>query len=331
MDYSNITIENYSSPDEIFEIMEKYGVVIIENYIKTPDDHVQDIFDWFLEMFPDLSHEPNSWIGENLPSGPRYGMYQSLVGNCPTFIKLREDLYKLFCDIYDEPELMTSIDGMSFYPPYTSNEKDWPHIDQLKTENTCYQSQIVLTDTTASFVCTPGSHKLLDFIKSHLASDKDLKGDWFKFKDDNLTTIQEKISELKKEDNLLYNWQIPIVAPKGSVILWYSNTIHSSRRQVELYSSKEHHLTNFINWRCVVYICMRPKKDFRKQDVKRIRECTSTGRMTNHWGKTMFPKKRRFEKKSDIMFEILDIPEEFVPPSEEYSSLYKKLTGIENY
>ena len=334
--YSRITIDAKDIDiDNLKQIMEKYGVCIIENYFENPDQYVDDIFDWFTSISSTLTEDPESWSIYNTPSGPnsRFGMYKSLVGHCPTVYKLREEVYPLYTLLHNEEKLITSIDGMSFYPPtqtYMKKTKDWPHIDQFKTsDEICYQSQCVLTDTNASFVCTPGSHKLFDHIKANYES----KMDWLSFDKQKIDELKQMLSEYAKEeyDELLYNWQIPIVAPKGSLILWYSNTIHSSRPQTEFDFSEKITGSRFEGWRCVVYVCQRKKENFTKRNLTTIKRCVTEGRMTNHWGKNMNPKYENFfnrDTKSDEMLNLLDDPSKIITPIENMSELTLKLTGI---
>ena len=82
-----------------------------------------------MKLNPRLTRNHETWTNGNIPSGPRRGMYQSIISHCPVAWKLREKLYPLFCGLHGTKELITSIDGATFMPPIQGSNKDWPHID----------------------------------------------------------------------------------------------------------------------------------------------------------------------------------------------------------
>src|SRR5690606_5749422 len=141
-------------------------------------------FNELVEISPKLRYDPEtdyeSWIKDNMPHGPRWGMYQSAVGDMKIAWRLRERLYYYFHNLHYDTDtkqpLFTSIDGASIYPPKSKylyrdemvgrnstklydSSTDWAHIDTMGDEK-IYQGQIILTDTDAAFRCTPYSHKI---------------------------------------------------------------------------------------------------------------------------------------------------------------------------
>lgn len=211
MNLNKITSDNI---EDIKNILETYGVAILENYFteEYADQVYDDVKEWLINIDIGLTNDVDTWITHNMPMGPRYGMYQSIVSNAPTFWELREQFHPIFSELLDNENLITSIDGASFYPAKycPKKTKEWPHIDQTESsEFMCYQSQFVAADTSASFVCTPKSHIYHEEMlkKFNITSPKN----WHKFTD-------TEIDKLKKKFKKCY--QIPIHAKKGSVIFW---------------------------------------------------------------------------------------------------------------
>lgn len=346
---------------------DKYGVSVVESYF---DDNFCDksfhkILEWISSINPTLDKRNlDGWKKENMFSGPRWGMYQSIISHCPIFHHFREHLYPIFKSIWRTKHLATSLDGASVYPPKRKVQvKDWPHIDQTQLDVDCYQSQVVLTDTSASFVCTPKSNLYFKDIVKALSIDHKKSKNFYKFKEDEIKKVKNIMSlsdefVLGDHNNEISNWQIPITTKKGSLIFWKSNTIHSARRQI--FTKQEKQKTNCIstdlesvrkvpvlddtlsedrdenvhhtcleNWRCVLYICMRPKEQFTKRNINTLRKAITEGRTTNHRGDKTFPKKNFRDNYNEVMSSILENPEKY--KSSEISSLMKKLTFLEDF
>lgn len=119
-----------------------------------------------------LTEDETTWNSTNTPFGSKYGLYQSIISHAPMFWTLREkifDLFDLFAILHKNNNLLTSIDGASFYPgsQKPATKQDWAHIDQtIGSDLMCYQSQFVASTTSAAFVATIGSHLLhADVVK----------------------------------------------------------------------------------------------------------------------------------------------------------------------
>jgi len=302
---------------KIHQTLEKYGVAVLLDYF-TPEQAQTwktDIINWLASKSGDLDPEkPQTWVSKNMPYGPRHGMMQSIISHAPTFFEIREALYPLFSDLWQTNKLYTSLDGASIHPPIyeTKKTKDWPHIDQTRTDVKCIQGQAVLSDSTAVFRCTPGSHLKHQEILE-LCNKVGDRTNWCK-----LNEPQIKIIKSWFADN---RWQIPIYSPPGSVVLWYSNTIHSAARN----QPKDQ------GWRTTVYVCMRPTDQYTKQNINSVRNAALSGRTTNHWGTKTFPKRPGFylqPKRSEAIEDLTDNPHQLV---NDYSPLMSKLLAIESW
>ena len=80
---------------------------------------------------------------------------------------------------------------------------------------------------------------------------------------------------------------MPIQAEKGSVILWFSTTIHSAKSVTR----KETPTLEdpFKGWRGVVYVCYRPRSEFNKQQLLALQNCIEENIGTSHWAKPIMP------------------------------------------
>lgn len=264
--------------------LEKYGVAVLEHWIDGEEaDRLAEEFINQLESLDIglIADNSETWTRSNMPIGPRWGMYQSIVSHLKPMWDCRRHMLEIYQHIWGTPNIKFSLDGASIFPPLQrmmKPAKDWPHIDQTSEGFQCVQGQLVLTDTTASFVCTPKSH----LIHSELLDGA--SNNWYKLKD---------------SDSKYLN-QTPIVVPKGSVILWDSRTIHSARRQTDQ------------TWRCVAYVCARPEDHYTLRNRKTLKRALAEGRTTNHWGSRMFGKSIFRTGASKQVEDLLNSPERYM-------------------
>lgn len=297
------------------QILDIYGVAILDNYfdVQYADFIFEETKKWLINLNIGLDNNIESWTFNNTPIGPRYGMYHSIISNCPMFWNLRKNIYYIFAYLLNCNELLTSIDGASFYPAIMSplRSKDWAHIDQtINSEFMCYQSQFVTTDTTAAFVATIGSHLRHQEILNN-CDIKNYNSNWHKF------SPQEVIKLKKMFGN---NYQTPIHAEKGSIIFWDSRTIHSSK-----YPD-----TSDQSWRGVFYVSMRPKNTFTQRNINTITKAAINGRTTNHWGNKMFATKNRFDIKNKKIKNLMENLHT-ITYIWKMNDLQKKLIGLIDY
>lgn len=74
-------------------------------------------------------------------------------------------------------------------------------------------------------------------------------------------------------------YQIPILAPKGALVLWLSSTVHSAVHPTSLISTS---VDPRANGRMIVYLCYRPKEWLSKANLKTSRRALFENRGTNH-------------------------------------------------
>ena len=129
-------------------------------------------------------------------------------------------------------EFIVSNDGINFRPNGLDEYKlqeDWAHVDQTEKNDLfkCIQGQAVLSNTTASFVASPGSYKVYNDIMDHYGIEKQDKH-FLKFQAGEQVEYVKKLVEKNGGQ-----WQLPILAPAGSFILWSSTTVHSGRLPIQ--------------------------------------------------------------------------------------------------
>ena len=166
--------------DTITQFIKENGYLVIDDLFSKEecDSLVDQTINAFQTINPNLNHkDEKSWVAPQLPPQTRTGMYQSLISNIKPVREVREnEKYKrLFSEIYSRikpeynsgDELVCSIDGINFKPnnrgPYSKSiTRDWAHLDQTKRDDIykCLQGQVVLSNTSACFVCSPKSHKI---------------------------------------------------------------------------------------------------------------------------------------------------------------------------
>lgn len=316
--YPTISINDPDFKNLLINSVKDYGVCVIENVLddEESDSYTKEILDSFVDLGSgiDLSSIEETWIPENLPPQTRTGLFQSLVTNTQPVWNLRSNenvrlIFKILYSHFMKKEIndfYCSGDGINVNPPHLiakSNSKDWPHIDQTCDGIfKCFQGQMVLTNTTASFVCTPKSHKFYNTIIKKLGKEYDISN-WLMFSNKEVDIIKNTI--LKN-----CNWQIPILCKKGSFIVWTSTLIHSARLQQEFTKKKG---DIYHGWRCVVYICYRPKEDVEDEAFKIRWKLYEENRVSNHWGTKMFPKKYRFHnriKYNDVINRLINSPQD---------------------
>jgi hypothetical protein len=299
MTYPTIDFKSKNFETDLCKFYNEYGVCVIAN-VFTPDE-CNNIMDNVVSSFEKLGtgvnrNVPKTWHNYSLPVMTRPGMFQTAMCNLPVIWKARTDdrIIHIFTTLYKKfrgtDDLIVSSDGINikhgqvgpFHNVKDDLKKDWCHLDQTIDADLykCIQGQLVMTNTTSAFRCTPKSHKhlyriLIDYGK---AGDP---GNWFKFNDTEKSEIKEFLEKKGCE------WQIPIYCSQGSFIVWNSALIHSAK-----FADKPETSTKedpWKGWRGVLYISYRPRSDMRKSDIAKKIKNIKENRVMNHWSTKTFP------------------------------------------
>lgn len=298
MDYPIIDLKSSQFEDELITSYQEYGVCVIKNVIDTNvcNNLMDDIVSSFEKLGTGIDrHKSETWNINDLPIMTRTGMFQASMCNLPSIWKIKVDpnIVKIFEILYSKLKntsyLIVSNDGINIKHPGQTpyhNEKtkfkdDWAHIDQTITSDPfhCIQGQLVMTNTTAAFRCTPKSHLYLDDLLTKYNKQGDTSN-WFKFNE----TTKKEIKEYLEEKGC--KWQIPIYAPQGSFIVWSSGTIHSAKHADGPVQPKIE--DPWYGWRGVLYICYRPRTDHTSAEIVKKVDNIRQNRVMNHWGEKTF-------------------------------------------
>lgn len=293
--HKSISFHDPQFNNQVVKILKEDGVVVIDDVltIDQSDTLMEQITNCFQKLGTGIiANDPDTWSKDKLPPQTRSGLYQCLMANIQPVWDLRsnKNVKKIFEIIYSSlrkkeiKDFICSGDGINIRPKqssYRKDNKDWAHLDQTEgCIEKCVQGQVVLTNTTAGFRCSPKSHLIFNKLKEkYVKSDSN----WYKFPKDQYDVIKEMVEEIGGE------WQIPILTKKGSMILWFSSLIHSARTQETNLPINNN--DKYRDWRGVVYICYRPREELTDQEIRKRSSAFVDNRVTNHWSTNIFQKR----------------------------------------
>lgn len=319
-DYVTVSYDDPNFATILIDAFKEDGVVVISNvFTKTEcDNYVDKIVSNVENLGTGVNRNKckDTWIDEKLPPQTRPGLFQACLANLEPVWKIRsnEKIFNIFSILYSalrEKELreysdfMVSGDAINLRPndlfDQSMSTADWAHLDQTDRSDLykCVQGQMVLTNTTASFVASPKSHKVYNEIMNKYHVPYDYDTNWWKISN----TADATITEIKEMvENVGGKWQIPILSEAGGFIVWASTLIHSARLQTK--KEKKSNTDEWLGWRCVVYVSYRPREEYSEHDIMVRQEAYEDNLTTNHWGNKTFkknPKISRFKKPGEVM------------------------------
>lgn len=243
----------------------------------------------------------STWTKDRLPPCSRIGLFQTLVGHSrPVWdIRCQRSLQDISAALYGDNDLLVSMDGINIVPNGMCLRRrdkmrqgvvdywthDWAHVDQTVRSGTlqCVQSQVVLTNTSACFRASPRSHKVHKDLMEICGISHNNSSNWCQVKKQR--HVYDQVRQLVMRAG--GSWQIPIHAPRGSVILWASTVLHSALHADRVEESDP--TDPWKGWRGVVYTCFRPRKCFRPKDLERRERALRENRLMSHWSSRLFP------------------------------------------
>jgi hypothetical protein len=216
--------------------------------------------------------------------------------------------------------------------PFQSEaDTDWAHLDQTVRQNPywCIQGQVVLADTTACFRCSPRSHLVYEELLEISGISSTNTSNWCKFSEPIVPQVRKRVLEAGGQ------WQVPVRSRKGSMILWFSSTVHSAMIQTKERATWANKNDPWADWRFVVYTCYRPKFEcnvshfsffsissviclpfvtyfLKSAHAERLQTCLNENRVSNHSGDKIFPKIRSSEHtKYEVLFFLISFLHDF--------------------
>jgi len=242
--------------EEIMELAEK-GYCVIENILTA--DEVATSIEYFREWF--TSHPQIEELHSKISPHGIIKYHEVGQQRHAWYIRTRENVQKVFKNIWQTNEIVVSFDGCC-YIPAECKKKDstWTHTDQAPTKKglKCIQGFVALTDNSErTLVVYEGSHKLHEeYAKEYnLTSTKD----WLLIEQKFL----DKISDYKKVLNI----------KAGSLVLWDSRTFHQNQ-----YGNK-----NSNEERIVQYVSYLPRINLSKKMLEKRQKYFINRRTTSHW------------------------------------------------
>lgn len=280
MKQSKFTVEGLDY-DEILRCLREYGVVIITNaYLH--QECKEFAMDFTCRNQYALSHLQQ----------PKPGQFKELICNDPALWKLRSEerwselwanLYRDLNDLPNLPKVLASIDGVNIKSDHVApwkGKEDWAHLDQTNGSIfDCIQGQLVFSDTTARFVCSPKSHLIFQDVMRIMGVKPGDNSNWCMIsKKANKRQLQDIKDALEGVGGA---WQQEIQARRGTAILWLSSVIHSAVAAAK--PPKAYLPTgpgSIELWRIVVYISFVQERFVNKS----LRYAAMRGNLsTNHW------------------------------------------------
>merc|ERR1711879_319478 len=246
--HHDISKEDFNIEKVIADIKND-GLVVIDNiYSKQECDQIMDeTLTTFEKLGTNVDRNKinKTWKNEMLPCQSKFGMFHSVMGHMPSVWKVRKNkkIENIFRTIYQdvrglenkELSLVVSIDGINIQPktlgpvykgtddPYS---RDWAHMDQSTYNEIykCIQGSMTLTNTTHCFRVSPKSHKVYEKILAinGIKAEPVNTSMWCQLPQDVYPEVQNVIEEAGGQ------LQIPVRVKAGSLILWWSTTLHSA-------------------------------------------------------------------------------------------------------
>lgn len=291
--------------------LEELGYCVIPRLI--PDAKTEELYQrvWheFIEKaWPSCRMDDRSNWKETFPIHNKMGVFAGPAGQTQVMWDLRQDprIVNVFARVWNTFNLIVSMDGLSIMCPTEIREgfiEPWPHVDQsilrrldnvshnnnppedfvsesiLKTQPFTIQGQFLFEDSSegdGGFYCIPKSHlrftefaPLLEKLNATEMPKDEKRVARQKFLDEFFGNRRDKSGKRYCKKH--------ITAPRGSLILWDSRTIHWNQ-----HASKDRPLIDNPKVRMVGYLCYVPKA--RLTDESRIlrEEAFERGVSTGH-------------------------------------------------
>lgn len=323
----NFTV-SYNDPEfasKIGPTLKEYGVLVVEDVFSEEqcNSWMKQFVTEFQTISPSLQVDSveslrNTWKDEDMFPQTRKGLHQRGLSYLTWPLRQDPKVSEIFSNLYshvrEKPiqDMVTSIGSINIRPPikpfFNSNSKDWAHVDQTVHKNPyfCIQGEVVLTDTTAAFRCSPKSHTIYNSVVYKLVKNTNKhRSNFYRFNPNDIRDIKPKVLAAGGE------WQVPILTKPGSMIFWFSSVIHSAKLAEEIPNFEIDKNDPWKHWRGIAYVCLRPKEDVGENHVKILQKAYKENRSTNHWGDTIFdlyPYHRVPVTYTDQMTELINEP-----------------------
>lgn len=291
--------------------LEELGVCVIPQLLSASETEVlyERVWHEFIEKaWPNCRLDDRSNWKEEFPMHNLYGVFAGPAGQIQVMWDLRQDprIVDVFAQVWNTKELIVSMDGLSIMCPLEIREgyvMPWPHVDQtivrhtdeitynthppigfvsespLKTKPFTIQGQFLFEDSfegDGGFYCIPKSHLRFDEFAPTLETIAAMPPSEEKRIARNQYCLRDSFGGLTDENGNPY-CKKQIQAPKGSLILWDSRTVHWNQ-----HASKDRPNRSVPKVRMVGYLSYEPKSRMTDQDRIKRKEAFEMGVSTGH-------------------------------------------------
>ncbi len=337
--------------------LEEQGYCVIPQVLSTSEAErlYQRVWHEFIEKaWPNCRLDDRSNWKEAFPMHNKMGIFAGPAGQTQVMWDIRQDsrIVDVFAQVWNTNELIVSMDGLSFMCPPEIREgyfEPWPHVDQailrrqdgvshsnnppigfvseslLKTEPYTIQGQFLFEDSfggDGGFYCIPKSHLRFTEFAPELETINAIALPNDERRKASHQFLQEFFDSRSDESGNPYCMK-QITAPRGSVILWDSRTIHWNQ-----HASKDRPYSDNPKVRMVGYLCYVPKA--RMAEAGRIlrKEAFEKGVATGH--NPVYPELKYSQEHICQEFEQYLEDPSYMQPRIHLTPLGESLLGITN-
>lgn len=294
-----------------FKDLEELGYCVIPQLLsvaETKQLYTRVWQEYIEKAWPNCKMNDRSNWKESFPIHQKTGIFAGPAGQIQVMWDLRQDprMIDVFAQLWNTRDLIVSMDGLSLMCPVEIRkgcEDPWPHVDQgifkkqdgtrynnsppadfvsessLSTKPFTIQGQFLFEDSFAGdggFYCIPKSHlRFTEFAPelemiSHLPISRDeARAVRTNYLSDFFTKAPDPAGEPYQAKQ--------ITAPRGSLILWDSRTIHWNQ-----HASEDRPASDLPKVRMVGYLCYVPKARLSEEDYLIRKKAFDSGVSTGH-------------------------------------------------
>ena len=291
--------------------LEEQGYCVIPDVLSTSETEIlyERVWHEFIELaWPNCKLKDRSNWAESFPMHNKVGVFAGPAGQTQVMWDLRQDprIVDIFAKIWDTHDLIVSMDGISLMCPPEIREgciESWPHVDQtilrrqdnvahnnnppqdfvsesqLKSKPYTIQGQFLFEesiDGDGGFYCIPKSHQRFTEFAHQLETISAMEMPKHEKTKARNKFLNEFFESHKDELGNAY-CKKHIVAPRGSLILWDSRTVHWNQ-----HASKSRPYKDNPKVRMVGYVCYVPKSRLTNEGKILRKEAFTKGVTTGH-------------------------------------------------
>ena len=303
--------EQKASLASYLQDLEELGYCVIPQVLSDTEAKLlyQRVWHEFIEKaWPNCKMDDTSNWKEAFPMHNKMGIFAGPAGQTQVMWDLRQDprIVNVFAQIWNTNDLIVSMDGLSFQCPPEIREgyvEPWPHVDQpvlrrqdnvapinsppidfvseslLKTQPFIIQGQFLFEDSCegdGGFYCIPKSHLRFNEFAPQLEILSEMEMPTDEKRKARQQFLDEFFGNSTNESGNSY-CKKHVTAPRGSLILWDSRTIHWNQ-----HASKDRPYSDNPKVRMVGYLCYVPKTRLTDEGRALRKQAFETGVSTTH-------------------------------------------------